>query len=389
MDTEDNCRRLADALASNVELCAVDRSAATDAPLPPEVTELRLPLVSVIVTAHNYARYVGECLASIRLQSYRKFECIVVDDASSDGTPEVAASLLDRWHDGRFCVVSTPRNLGQLGAQMFGLARSRGEFVCLIDADDLLHDDFLERHLFAHLNIETSVAFTSSDQWTIDSAGTVLSFHHSDLISRLLSGEGQNVTVGEQCRRPMRAIMFHWRLTHIAYGEWLWATQSTMMFRRSVLQMIVPDRIAPGVFRICSDYYLVRFAQLLGGSLVLCEALGRYRRHGSNNFSTNPLIASRMQTGDLRSHPTDAEFHDLAIKTIAERHEQFVAVLGSGRLAQLTDAIRKGAKVRSVIGVPVPTWLHGGKLHRMVRSSLIAGIGASRFARIRSRVARI
>jgi cellulose synthase/poly-beta-1,6-N-acetylglucosamine synthase-like glycosyltransferase len=45
-----------------------------------------LPRVSVIVTAYNYARYIGECLASIRAQTYTNFECVVVDDRSADGT---------------------------------------------------------------------------------------------------------------------------------------------------------------------------------------------------------------------------------------------------------------------------------------------------------------
>ena len=55
---------------------------------------LKLPLVSVIVTAHNYAAYVAECLASVRAQSYSNFECLVVDDASTDQTLDVVERTL-------------------------------------------------------------------------------------------------------------------------------------------------------------------------------------------------------------------------------------------------------------------------------------------------------
>ncbi len=76
------------------------------------------------------------------------------------------------------------------------------------------------------------------------------------------------------------------------------------MFRRALLAMILPSSPSDAQgFRTCSDFYIVRFGQLIGGSFVFREALGCYRRHGANNFSRNGLIAARMQTGDMRRHP--------------------------------------------------------------------------------------
>jgi hypothetical protein len=54
------------------------------------------PLVSVVLPAYNHARYVGEALASVAAQTYRKFELIVIDDGSFDGTAEVIAKELER-----------------------------------------------------------------------------------------------------------------------------------------------------------------------------------------------------------------------------------------------------------------------------------------------------
>src|SRR5207245_8245471 len=115
-------------------------------------------------------------------------------------------------------------------------------------------------------------------------------------------------------------------------SAWGWGTQSTMMFRRPLLALILPTSpLDVDGFRICSDFYIVRFGQLIGGSFVFREALGCYRRHGANNFSTNGIIAARMQTGDMRSHPSVNAFRELALRVLSERREDFVAVLGAER----------------------------------------------------------
>src|SRR5262249_16925803 len=78
------------------------------------------PLISVVVTTHNYAEFLPDCLRSVQAQTYGRYECIVVDDASSDNTPSVVRELLDEWRDRRFRYVRLTRNLGQLGAQVQG-----------------------------------------------------------------------------------------------------------------------------------------------------------------------------------------------------------------------------------------------------------------------------
>src|SRR5262249_3131830 len=130
-------------------------------------------------------------------QTYDRFECIVVDDSSSDDTPAVVGNLLREWQDARFRYVRLPQNVGQLGAQLQGFRESKGEFVVFLDADDLLFPPFIERHLFVHHNIETAVGFTSSNQWTISCDGQVLSKSHTDLASRLYLSQGLDIWVRE------------------------------------------------------------------------------------------------------------------------------------------------------------------------------------------------
>src|SRR5262249_49716238 len=75
------------------------------------------PLVSVIVTCFNYAEFVADAVQSVHAQTHQRFECIVVDDCSSDETPAVVTAVLDELKDARFRSVRLPRNVGQLGAR--------------------------------------------------------------------------------------------------------------------------------------------------------------------------------------------------------------------------------------------------------------------------------
>src|SRR5262249_57658586 len=121
---------------------------------------------------------------------------------------------------------------------------------------------------------------------------------------------------------------------------WVWGTQSTMMFRRALLAMILPGSASDAQgFRTCSDFYVVRFGQLIGGSFVFREALGCYRRHGANNFSRNGLIAARMPTGDMRRHPALAAYRALVLDVLSERKETWLAVLGEARYAELVTYV--------------------------------------------------
>lgn len=303
----------------------------------------RPPKVSIVITAHNYEDYIAQCLRSVLRQTYPRFECVVVDDGSSDHTRAVAEGLIAAWDDPRFRLVAPPHNLGQLGAQCYGFARTTGHFVVFLDADDLLLPTFVERHLYAHLNLPTVVGFTSSDQWNIDAAGTVLAFHHPDLIAGLQSGQGSHM-IARACQddeRALESVIFAPCGVREGFGPWWWGTQSTMMFRRDLLETILPDAADATAYRTCADFYLARFAQLLSASAVLREALGSYRRHGRNNFCSNPLAAADVPVGDMRRHPRLDAFYSLALRVIEARRETYVGMLGKQRFEEFVAGFER------------------------------------------------
>lgn len=93
------------------------------------------PLVSVIVTFHNQARFVAPTLDSVLAQTHPRMEVIVVDDGSTDDTRERCARYRDRIR-----LIARP-NGGASAARNSGLAVARGVYVAHMDGDDLWHPD--------------------------------------------------------------------------------------------------------------------------------------------------------------------------------------------------------------------------------------------------------
>jgi len=110
--------------------------------------------VSVIVTCHNLAKYLSDCLKSVAEQDFEDWECIVVDDDSKDDTSNVAK----QWEniDDRFRYVKTPENLKLPGARNFGFTHSKGKYIKFLDADDMLAEHAL-RTLSGALDIDGSI----------------------------------------------------------------------------------------------------------------------------------------------------------------------------------------------------------------------------------------
>jgi glycosyltransferase involved in cell wall biosynthesis len=264
------------------------------------------PLVSIILTNYNYGRYVEACLDSVERQSYRNFECLIVDDVSTDDSPARIKAFIARAKEPeKFTLIERTENGGQMEGFRTGLAHCKGTFVVLLDADDVLLPDFLETHLTAHLGVKT-VAFTSTNQYQIDGQGVLTGGDHLDH-----QGKGQ----------------FRFAPDHTFHrGYWIWATASSMMFRKTVLDLIFPD---PDVtFRICADYFVAHFAQLLGNSLLIPTIHGCYRRHGENNFGSNPIIGALNSVGSMDKHPPHDDFRKAMIAHVLRHFDRFHVILG-------------------------------------------------------------
>lgn len=100
---------------------------------------------SIIVPAYNAASFIDAALASLQRQTCGDWEALIVDDCSSDAT----RATVQRWVDAdpRFRLIAQRQNGGPARARNAGFDAARGEWIALLDADDLWQDDRLERFL--------------------------------------------------------------------------------------------------------------------------------------------------------------------------------------------------------------------------------------------------
>jgi glycosyltransferase involved in cell wall biosynthesis len=96
------------------------------------------PMISVVMPAYNHEKYIGPAIESVLNQSYKNFEFIIINDGSSDNTEEIIKTYKDKR-----IKYFTQENMGAHNAINKGLSSARGEYISIINSDDLYHPDRL------------------------------------------------------------------------------------------------------------------------------------------------------------------------------------------------------------------------------------------------------
>lgn len=99
------------------------------------------PKISVIVPCYNYGHLITETLYNLQLQTYKNWECIIINDGSTDNTHEVVLAFIE--NDARFKYISQ-ENKGISSARNLGIDNATGDYIQLLDADDLLEPEKFE-----------------------------------------------------------------------------------------------------------------------------------------------------------------------------------------------------------------------------------------------------
>lgn len=231
------------------------------------VTEDSQPLVSVIVSNYNYARFLPQAIASVLQQTYKKFELIVVDDGSTDNSRAVIESY------GAHLTAIFQQNSGQGAAFNAGFERSQGEIICFLDADDYFYPDKLA-------NVVAS--FAEHPDWVQISHGWTA-----------INGEG--AVTGNSTRTMSRGDVRQLLLQH---GKYSWGITSGLSYRRQVLEQVLPIPPKPRA----ADTYLTAAVPFHGNVGGIDAPLMFYRMHGKNRRAHSDnlpyLIEQRQQTTD-------------------------------------------------------------------------------------------
>jgi glycosyltransferase involved in cell wall biosynthesis len=111
------------------------------------ITGASVGTVSVVIPAYNRRALIVETLESVRDQLYADLEVIIVDDGSTDGTPDEVRRWIAASGDRRFSIVALPANGGKSAAVNTAFRMFHGKFVMVLDSDDVLLHDALSRQL--------------------------------------------------------------------------------------------------------------------------------------------------------------------------------------------------------------------------------------------------
>lgn len=228
-----------------------------------------MPLVSILINNYNYGRFLGEAIRSALAQNYADKEIVVVDDGSTDDSLEIARSFGDKIR------LIAKENGGQASAFNAGFAASRGEIICLLDADDVFLPgkvarivEIFEREPEIDWCFENLKFFRDSahERWPRD--------------HRFAAGK-------VDARAAMSGGVFPRDIESATSG---------LSFRRELLARILPMPHAKSIL-LCDDYIKTASYALAAG-LALDEELSLQRIHGANLYS-DAGARNRRTTGQM------------------------------------------------------------------------------------------
>jgi glycosyltransferase involved in cell wall biosynthesis len=122
------------------------------------------PLVSIIIPCYNREAYISDAINSCLNQTYQNIEIIVVDDGSTDSSVEILKSYGDKIS------LITQSNQGVSTARNKGLNSASGEYIVMLDSDDWLSHDIIQKHIETHMKWP-EIAISCADSASVDISG--------------------------------------------------------------------------------------------------------------------------------------------------------------------------------------------------------------------------
>jgi hypothetical protein len=226
--------------------------------------------VDVVITNHNYGRYLGGAIASAIGQTHPKVRVVVVDDGSTDDSREVLRGFEDRVE------VIFQERAGQAAALNAGIEHCSGDVLLILDADDVLRPEAAER---------VAAAFAADPELV------KVQFRMA-----LIDAEGRP-TGGTKPTGHLLPPVGDARSAELAFPfDIAWLPGGGTAFRAESVRRILPIPVAD--YPYCgADWYLVHLTALVGPAAALDEVCAEYRIHGENGYE---LDSPRLDLGHVR-----------------------------------------------------------------------------------------
>ncbi len=308
---------------------------------------LQLPKVSFIVITHNFEKFVWDCLMSIKNQTYKNYEIIVVDDVSKDNTIQNIENFIRENSDLAITLIKNENNIGQLACFLEGLRIANGEFISAVDGDDVLFPEYCAMHIETHL--KTSVALTTCKQAEIDENNvihTLSSIESPRIKEEFINIDNKTYEEFNEYRRAKGIDKDGCNIKILdndkySFATWHWGPTTSSMMRKSVCEMLLLiDKTR--ALKITADKFMFSFCHLIGSSAIIYKVLYAYRRHGANYSMANPVMGNkkylkeRTQNNYFRNNK---KIRKQMFKFISENKEYFKEKLNKANLLMIYKRI--------------------------------------------------
>lgn len=144
---------------------------------------MRAPAIAVVIPAYNASRFIDEAIDSVRAQTIAHWECMIVDDGSTDNTP----SRLAACRDSRIRSVRQ-ENSGECAARTKGVSLTRAPKIVFLDADDRLYPNTLAQYV-SFLDDHPAVGVAYGDRTLINEEGRCIGFGQRALLNKYPQGD--------------------------------------------------------------------------------------------------------------------------------------------------------------------------------------------------------
>ena len=293
------------------------------------------PLFSVIIAVYNGAATIGRAIESVLAQSYTHHEIIVVDDGSTDDTPQLVRQFGDAVHYLR------EDNTGVSAARNVGARHAGGEWLAFLDADDWYYPDRLRLHA-EWIMRDAHLDFLTGDYDYVRPDGSRI----SGSMEKHASGRALLQKAGGAPEVVMSEAEFE---SFVAdhFGD----THTLSVPRQTFLKL----GGYPVGFRVCEDvFFLTRLCAASRRVGVICSPLAAYLIHDQSATRRDPLRAQTDNVNTLVAMATESRSYPVAIRRgVLER-------LRHGRLNLGYALVRAGRKTAAVGAVAPTLWENPG-----------------------------
>lgn len=242
-----------------------------------------LPAISVLMTVFNAEAYLADSIETIQRQTFKDWEFIIVDDASTDHSVTIAESYAEK--DPRIKIIRNAINKGQTHCLNQGLVEARAIWIARQDADDLSHPERFEKQ-WQRIQQEPGLALLGTSGVLIDRSGKVIGLLDVPLTQEL-------ITWSVAIKNPFlhTAVMFRTEIARSlgGYDEHYQIAQDYDLWTRMIRQY----RVANLSERLVGYRHLESSLSKSGKNKAFQEAHGISQREEQNSFGRKLLPDER------------------------------------------------------------------------------------------------